>query len=246
MWRIAVASEKGMRPAMEDAHAVRQYLYQEGDIFAGVYDGHSGQYAAFYAADTLHVYFVAALKAGLDPEQALGQAYQKVSQDLQTEISGTTAVNFYLQGQKLTVAHAGDCRALIVSRNSFRQLTEDHRVDNPGERARIKAHGGIISGAYVMCAGAGLMPTRTLGDSGFEAAGVTAEPEVSTELIARDDLWLLAASDGLFDVLDNMEVARLIRGAEDPEQAVHLLSQEALINRMGTDNLTVIVLGLNK
>ncbi len=242
--RIGVSSEQGMRPFMEDAHVIRRDLNQAGDVFLGVFDGHSGSRASEYAAEFLPGRFNAALKEGLGPEQALERAYQEISRELDEEVSGTTAVTCYLRDDMITVANAGDTRALVVSRDWVRQLTRDHRVEDPEERARILAQGGEINGSYVVFGGAGLMPTRSLGDAWFELAGVTPVPDVSTERIGPGDQWLIAACDGLFDFMDNQTAANLVRGASSPQEAASLLSQEVLITRMGTDNLTIIVLEL--
>jgi serine/threonine protein phosphatase PrpC len=246
MAQAAVVSEQGMRGRMEDSHLLRRDLHLAGDLFGGVYDGHAGSYAAMYAADTLYLRFAGALEQELDPEQAFVRAYEEVSADLAGQDSGTTAVTFYLLDRELVAANAGDARLVVVDSGSVRQVTRDHRVDDPGERERVEASGGVIRGAYVMHGGAGLMPTRSLGDAYFEPVGVIATPDTAKQRLRADDRWLVAACDGLFDVMDNQEVAAIVNRADSAREAADALQQETLVNRMGTDNLTVIVVDLTR
>ena len=246
MAQAAVISEQGMRGRMEDSHQLRRDLFQANDFFGGVYDGHAGSYAAEYSADTLHLRFASAMEQGLDPERAFVRAYEEVSGELAGQRSGTTAVTFYLRDGELVAANAGDARLVVVESGSVRQITRDHRVDDPGERERIEASGGVVRGAYVMHEGAGLMPTRTLGDVFFEPVGVIATPDTASEELLTDDQWLVAACDGLFDVMGNQEVAAIVNQTDSAREAADALSQEALVHRMGMDNLTVIVVDLTR
>ncbi|MFP4393141.1 MAG: PP2C family serine/threonine-protein phosphatase [Desulfohalobiaceae bacterium] len=244
MSKTAVISEQGLRWRMEDAYILRHALVHAADIFAGVYDGHCGDYAAAYASQTLHLHFAHHLQQGQKIEQAFINSYQKVSQELSRVQSGTTAAHFYLLGRELSVANAGDSRIIIVSKEGVRQLSRDHRLDDPQEMDRILSYGAEISYPYVLRQGMGLMPTRSLGDSFFESVGVISTPDVHQERIQDRDLWLIAGCDGLFDVLDNQEVAGIARSYSDVRELAEGLSQEVLIQRMGTDNLTIIVLAL--
>ena len=246
MAQAAVVSEQGMRSRMEDTHMLRRDLHQAGDLFGGVYDGHAGSFAAQYTADTLHLRFAGALEQRLDPEQAFVRAYEQVSAELASQESGTTAVTFYLRGDLLIAANAGDARLVIADSASVRQPTRDHRVDDAKERERVEESGAAVRGAYVMRDGAGLMPTRSLGDEFFKPVGVIATPDVTTERLGEDDRWVVAACDGLFDVMHNQEVAATVNETDGAREAADALYREALVYRMGTDNLTVIVVDLTR
>ncbi len=149
----------------------------------------------------------------------------------------------FLREGKVTVAHVGDGRAMLVHPNRGRFLTRDHRVDDRVERARIEAAGGHIVDPYVYRGEAGLMPTRSLGDRWFRSVGVIATPDVATRTLTGADISLVVASDGLWDVLPSAEVARIVREAGRPQRATEALGQ-AVERRRGRDNLAVIVVGL--
>ncbi len=244
MVQAAVFMEQGPRWRMEDAHVLRYGLLQNHDVFAGIYDGHLGDYAASYAAQTLHVKFASHMQKGQDPAQAFLLSYHAVSQELASFDSGTTALNFYLLGRELALANAGDSRAIIITRKNVKQLTKDHRLDQDQERLRIEVYGAEVRYPYVLRAGQGLMPTRSLGDSFFQPVGVIPSPELHTELIQDSDLWLVAGTDGLFDFMSNQEVAIAVRGSSSAQAAVEALGEEVLLKRKGSDNLTVIALAL--
>lgn len=65
-------------------------------------------------------------------------------------MSGTTALAAVLSGHRLTVAHVGDSRAVLATRQSAggpvvaRQLTTDHTPRVEAERDRVVKAGGVI------------------------------------------------------------------------------------------------------
>lgn len=242
--QAAVISEQGRRWSMEDAHFLDVDFAQNGWVFGGVYDGHSGDFASDYAAQHLHHRFLNLLNEGHEPEAAFEGAYEAISYELRHQDSGATAVTFLLRSNELTVANAGDSRALIISQNRVLQLTEDHRVDNPDEKRRVARAGGKIDYPYVMKGFSGLMPTRSLGDAFFKSVGIIPTPYSVRYRLKKGDQYLLAACDGLFDEMDNTEVAELARRYADPQRLVERLKHEVLEVRQGSDNLTVLALML--
>lgn len=229
---------------MEDAHFLDLGFAGKGWVFAGVYDGHGGKYAAQYACQMLHKLFLSALNKGLTPQQAFVNSYETVSDELNGQESGTTAVNFLIKEGIVYTANVGDARAIVVGTQGVRQLTADHRLGNFDERLRIEKMGGQIGYPYVRRGLLGIMPTRTLGDEYFKPVGVIATPSVDEYKIAPTDLMLIAACDGLFDFMSNEEVAGFARRFPDPAALVDALKDEVLVNRAGSDNLTIIAVSL--
>ncbi|MDZ7699647.1 MAG: PP2C family protein-serine/threonine phosphatase [Deltaproteobacteria bacterium] len=245
MMQAAVVSEQGRRRFMEDAYFLDMDFAGKGWVFGGVYDGHSGYEAADYAARHLHQRFLDRLEKGEDPRAAFERAYEAISAELAHQPSGTTAVAFLLRGSELTVSNVGDSRALLVGRHRVVQLTEDHRLDNPDERERVIQMGAEIDYPYVMRGLNGLMPTRSLGDPHFEDVGIISMPFIAQcRVHEREDICLLVACDGLFDVMSNEEAADMARKHPDADELVHVLKQEALDVRRGMDNLTLLALAL--
>lgn len=240
----SVISEKGQRPQMEDAHFLDLNFGDKGWAFAGIYDGHGGGGAAEHASKRLHQIFLDRLLAGLSPQEAFIQSYETTSQEFGTRDSGTTAVNCLIKAGHIFTANVGDARALIIGRGGFHQLTIDHRLDNRLEKRRIEEMGGKIRYPYTFRDNLGLMPTRTIGDHYFKKVGIIATPSVNEYRISENDLILILACDGLFDVVANEEVADFARKFPQPEPLLEALKNEVLVNRQGSDNLTVIALAL--
>jgi serine/threonine protein phosphatase PrpC len=241
----AVISEKGTRSVMEDAHILDKNFGSQGWIYGGIYDGHNGAYAAEHAAKRLHEIFLEKILAGVAPGPAFSQSYETISEELGGQESGTTAVDFLIQGKTIHVANAGDARAIIVSRERISQLTVDHRVDNPEERKRVVKMGAAIDYPYVVKGDQGLMPTRTIGDRYFKTVGVIATPSLKEYAIGSDDLMLVLACDGLWDFMSNSEVAAMVFEHPVPKLLLGALTREVLVNRSGTDNLTVMAVSLS-
>lgn len=243
--KSAVVSEKGYRHKMENAHVLDMNFDDRGWIFGGVYDGHNGDFAACYSARYLHRIFLHTLDSGHSPQESFVFAYEEVSRRLQFQDSGTTAVTFLIRDRHILTANAGDARAIVIRDREAHQLTIDHRVINQDELTRILDMGGTIRGSYVVRGGKGLMPTRTIGDEYFKPVGIISTPAVKSYTISEMDLFLIAACDGLFDVMTNEEVADIAGECTESAQLLDRLKNEVLVNRHGPDNLTIIAVSLH-
>lgn len=224
---------------MEDTHYVTRL---NGALFGAVYDGHKGHEAAEYAKNNLHRYFFREFGSKDDPSAAFRAAYQHVDRDLRHTLSGTTAVTFYMNNKVIWWADVGDSILVVVRRDgSAEQLSVIHDIDNPDERERVEAEGGVVMRPYVMKGAQGIAPTRALGDSYFRDIGVISEPATGTYSVTPDDQWLIAATDGLSDVMTIRELGVFLVRYDDAETAAEALRGEALENRHTKDNTTFIL-----
>ncbi len=245
--KYAIISEQGRRSHMEDEYFFDQNFDNLGQIFGGIYDGHCGGIASKYVASNLHRIFLEFIQSGFTPREAFIQSYQKISAELARQDSGACVVNFLIKDGLIFFANVGDARIIIIGKDNFKQLTVDHRLDNEAERKRIVEMGGKIEhphSPYVYRGSRGLMPTRTLGDEYFKPIGIIATPDVGVYEISDQDVFLIAACDGLFDVMSNKEIVEFSRRFNKPENLVEALKNEVLMKRMGHDNLTMMILSL--
>lgn len=88
-----------------------------------------------------------------------------------------------------------------------------------------------------------LSPHSSIGDVTLQPY-ITCEPEIIEKQIEPDDEYLVLASDGVFDVIENEDVAKIVlRNARDFLNVSKRLCTEAII--MGsTDNVTALVIDL--
>ena len=194
-----------------------------------VFDGHGacGDVVSHVVMVEMQQRLAAALKKRDDPPAALKKVFVEIDEALPELVgptacqnSGTTAVVVLLRGSHCWVAHAGDSRAVVgtapsepsssspFSRLAARDLSADHKPDDPKEKARIIASGGYVKPApradlsarvYTDAAmtRVGLAMARSIGDKCVKGCGVIADPTVSEFDLSEDDRFILLASDGV-------------------------------------------------
>ncbi|RYE99585.1 MAG: protein serine/threonine phosphatase 2C family protein, partial [Methanobacteriota archaeon] len=153
-------------------------------------------------------------------------------------------------GATLTVANAGDSRAVLCRGGTAMDMSVDHKTKRHDERARILAAGGMILRGRVL---GRLAVTRALGDLSLKRGAdgkelVTGEPEIfETDLVAQDE-FLLVACDGIYDVMSSQEAVDFVRSqlatGADPHAAAAALVKQAY-DLGSADNLSAIVTLIN-
>lgn len=238
-----VIDDIGGRAQFEDAHCLLlDFAGDRRKVLGGVFDGHNGKSVAQLAARRSPELFQKLLSEGLPPERAFGRLFAALDKETTGLEAGSVAVGFFMNGRDLTYANVGDCALLLVSRRSERILTEWHRLSNEKERIRIIEAGGRVDGSYVMIpTGHGLQCTRSLGDNDFKECGVISDPFVGSLRLQPDDIWIIAACDGLWDFMRPEEVAATARKMSTARAVAEALHHEAIIERQTSDNLTVMV-----
>lgn len=139
---------------------------------------------------------------------------------------GTTIVAALADGDRLSVAHAGDSRAYLVRSGTIFQLTDDHSV--VAEQVRL----GLLSKEEAEVSENRNLITRALGND--EALEVDV-----TEIDILDGDRLLLCSDGLNTMVADDEVLMIMASDHAPESACARLVEVAN-NNGGKDNVTVV------
>jgi len=88
-----------------------------------------------------------------------------------------------------------------------------------------------------------LAVTRALGDFEMKKHGVIATPEFIRRQIFAGDEFLIVASDGLWDVIDDQTAVNIVIQAGSLNQGVQKLISTALQNGT-TDNITIFIMSL--
>jgi len=141
---------------------------------------------------------------------------------------GTTLVVAWFYDNCLTVAHIGDSRLYRLRGDGLEQITRDHSL------LQEQLDSGMISPAQARAFHARNLVTRAVGVE----PGV--EPEIQGIEVLVDDVFLLC-SDGLSDMVDDGEIARMLREyGDDPAIAADRLVEMANDNG-GRDNVSVVV-----
>ncbi|PWA61106.1 protein kinase family protein / protein phosphatase 2C (PP2C) family protein [Artemisia annua] len=251
---------RGRRETMEDTHFLMPRLWNEDDthIF-GIFDGHRGGAAAEFSVRALPT-LLQTMDCASSPTDALKVAFTNTDVAFRKELNslrkskgliqkdyhpGCTAIAALIVQNKLFVANAGDCRAILCRAGSPYPLSKDHVASCLEERERVTSVGGQVKWQLDTwrVGPAALQVTRSIGDDDLKP-GVTAEPEVTETTLSDDDEYLVMASDGLWDVVSSLEVVSIIKDTvKEPGMCSKRLATEAA-ERGSSDNITVIVVFL--
>ncbi|WP_256737671.1 bifunctional protein-serine/threonine kinase/phosphatase [Pseudomonas sp. dw_358] len=129
----------------------------------------------------------------------------------------TTLTALVLRGQRMTLAHVGDCRAYRWRAGSLEQLTQDHAWQQPGME-------------HVL--------TRALGLEGHVLV------DFQDFTVVEGDGYVLV-SDGVWATLGERGLRDILQGTEDPAVAARLLVETA--HRAGSqDNASALVVWVDQ
>ena len=158
---------------------------------------------------------------------------------------GSTACIVYIikqNGKKtLYCANVGDTRCTLIKEFEFKRLSYDDRASDENEYNRIIKQGGIIFGGRVY---GQLMLSRAFGDWELKNYGVSCEPHVARIDIEEDDKYIVIASDGVWDILEDEDVYRLQKNAKNSKELCNNIIQTSL-DRGSMDNISCFVIDLN-
>ncbi|KAK4745546.1 hypothetical protein SAY87_011858 [Trapa incisa] len=152
----------------------------------------------------------------------------KLQDDIDHSASGTTAVVVIRRGEEIVVANLGDSRAVLGRVNehgelSAIQLTTDLKPSVPSEAERIrKCKGRVLAlkgEPHIQRVWLpyedmpGLAMSRAFGDFLLKDHGIVAVPDISCHRISPEDLFIVLATDGVWDVMGNNDVVAVARSA---------------------------------
>ncbi len=185
--------------------------------------------------------------------------------DIDANFSGTTCVMVFQVGERIVCANVGDSRAIMVKENNIIiPLSIDQKPDDPEERKRIEENGGEISqfeedgeksGPFRVWKKGEVYPgiamSRSIGDFIATSLGVIPVPKFIYEKIDKDTKFIVVASDGVWEFLDNKKVADIVMPfykKNDPDGACKALIKESTQwwnqEDVVVDDITVIVVFL--
>ncbi len=143
--------------------------------------------------------------------------------EIDANFSGTTCVMVFQVGERIICANVGDSRAIMVKGDKVIPLSFDQKPDDPEESKRIKESGGEISqyeedgeksGPFRVWQKGEVYPgiamSRSIGDFIASKLGVIPEPKFLEEKIDKDTKFIVVASDGIWEFLDNNTVKNMV------------------------------------
>jgi protein phosphatase len=212
-------------------------LFVVADGMGGHHDGEkaSAITASMVASYITHYIFLPMLNSDEDTErvpvtESMISAVQKANADIITKVpdGGTTLTAVAVIGDLAYVAHVGDSRIYLVTKDNIEQITRDHSLVQryvelnllTREEASVHAQKNVLY--------------RALGQS------ESLEVDALTRRLPPNSKLMLC-SDGLWNLVSDEEIMDIVSKHSNPQEACDKLV--ALANAHGgSDNITVILL----
>jgi protein phosphatase len=153
--------------------------------------------------------------------------FERTESDWDKRGMGTTTTVLVLLEDRYVIGQVGDSRAYLLRRGRLLQLTKDHSY------VQELMDAGLITPAQARTHRYSRAITRYIGE-GREVA-----PDIYCGLLEDGDVMLLA-SDGLTEMVEEGDLARILCSGGEPQQCVDRLIAEANAHG-GLDNITAIV-----
>ncbi len=238
-------TDKGrMRPTNQDIYRT-EVLEEKDAALLVVCDGMGGANAGNVASRFAAEMFIETVKPGLEGDLDENTRHELLSEGLdlanvtvytlagrQPEFRGmgTTLVAVLVKGNKATIINVGDSRAYVLTKDEFRQVSEDHSyVEEMRRLGRLTKESA-----------------RKHPQKNLITRAVGVEPEVSGdffELELEPEDVILLCSDGLTGMVEDEKIEAAIRESNNLGLAGDALLNLALEGG-GRDNITVALFTL--
>lgn len=182
-------------------------------------------------------------------KEAFLKAFEELDKELRNHsvidciCSGSTAVSIVRQKEHLIIANLGDSRAVLATRDNTNQLvpvqlTIDLKPNLPSEEERIKSCRGRVFALDEEpdihriwmpdedCPG--LAMARAFGDFCLKDFGLISTPQVFCRKLSEKDEFVVLATDGVWDVLTNKEVVKIVSSASKRSVAAKQVVERAV------------------
>ena len=235
---------------MEDKSRSIINLNQDGNnsIFC-LFDGHGGNEVSIYLQNNFHYFMKEHLPFDSENYELF---FKKLFNDIDLKLQtlnyysvGSTASIIYIKYHNLKKylysVNIGDSRMILIKSKEFKRISYDDRVSDADEYNRIIKNGGLIINNRIY---GQLMLSRSFGDWELKRHGVISEPHVMKLEIGINDLFVVMASDGVWDVLDEIEVYDMSFKVKNSKEFCNNIVKYA-IEKGSTDNISCFVLQLN-
>ena len=227
--RICQRTHQGLvRSSNQDSLLVDERIYGVADGMGGHNGGETASRVAVQVLkNALHSKQPESRALEVGIEAANRRIFDMAHHDSSLSGMGTTVTLLWEAGDSVHVCHVGDSRAYLLRDGVLTQITEDHSVVAEllknrvitAEMARTHPYRNVI--------------TRAVGVDLFVNA------DIFQHDLKEGDVWFVC-SDGLYNMVPDETIARLLKESADDEATADELLRLALENG-GTDNITFVI-----
>ena len=245
------------RTYMEDkGKSILNYNNDKNKLLFCLFDGHGGDEVSTY----LQKNFFKIMKKYLNEKDQNEEInFEQLFKEIDEEFKGgkyykigSTATIIYItkelvdeeinDTQKvLYCISIGDTKCILTQTTGSRKLSYDDLLSDKSEYNRIIEDGGYIKNGRVC---GQLMISRAFGDWETKSYGLICTPHVTKLCINKDCKYVIVATDGIWDVLDDLDVYKLSLSTENSKNLCDDIIKNALEKKSG-DNLSCFVIKLN-
>jgi len=257
--RVAGRSHPGLRrPNNEDRFVILPQRISHRDstpsLLAVVADGIGGHQAGEVAAEIAikTITEVVSASQAENPPEILAQAFIQANERINRAAAarsgqhgmGTTCVAAWVLGRRLYAASLGDSRLYLLRNGQLRQLTTDHTWVQEAVEA------GVLTSEQARRHPNARIVRRYLGSPKTERPDLRIRllaGESDTQAEARQGMRLhagdrlLLCTDGLSDLVEDADIARILQQSASLERVLDDLIQRAN-DQGGRDNITAVAL----
>jgi len=214
-----------------------------------LFDGHGGGEVSKFLQENFAKSMKETLPINTDNyEVKLNNLFLKLDDEIKQNSFyqvGATACVVYITRENgkriLYCANVGDTRCTLVKDLGSQRLSYDDRASDENEYNRIMKQGGVVFGGRVY---GQLMLSRAFGDWELKSYGVICEPHIVKINIEDNDKYLVIASDGVWDVLEDNDVYELSKSATNSMELCRDIMKNS-IDKGTMDNISCFVIKLN-
>lgn len=231
--------------------------------YFGVYDGHGikGREASMMLKYEIHKNLIKEKKRvqRFVRKEQVDKFFKELFRDIQKkydnrsndyELSGSCAICILIVDYKMFCINLGDSRAVLGSRKNGKmialEMSIDHKPNRDDESKRIIEKGGEVSEKISGVSRVfkkndelpGLAVSRSVGDIVAHECGVISEPEIIEKELEAEDVFVVIASDGVWDSMSSTEIVGFIfEKMENKKDTVCKMVVEECRNRWEIINL---------
>ncbi len=156
-----------------------------------------------------------------------------------------------MNAEGMHVANVGDSKAVVIRGDETFALNVEHRANNEEEKSRVENRGGVVfekkgrTTSRFLVQGA-LELTRSIGDISYKQF-ISSEPDVLNYKFDSNDEYIILASDGFWNEVDEKELINLVRAfGQTNGLSSHLIEEVLKRKHYNIDNITMIVIDLKR
>ena len=240
------------RNHMEDkGKSISNFNHDPNKILFCLFDGHGGDSVSNFLQKNFAKYmkiYIREMEIHCLREIDFDELFKKIDQKLKElnyyEVGSTASIIYITKiGYKriLYCINIGDTKCILTQNNCSRKISYDDLTNDNYENNRINKGGGLIMNGRVS---GKLMITRAFGDWEQKSFGVISSPHITKIEINSDHKYVIMASDGVWDVMDDLEVYSLSLEAENSKELCNEIINNSL-EKGSKDNISCFVIKLN-